>query len=157
MKDKKLKTYVLMIAKTFPKGHIREGELTDFHEKIKHRSKKHTIRKNYEYWKNAFREVAFNKAIISVREWSGKPYRSKQRELFKIKNGNAAGVQLVQFTPFGFFVNEEGDESDMTAKQLIENDGLNKSDFSSWFCGLMPERMAVIHFTDFRYKDNLPF
>lgn len=44
-----MKTYVLMMSETFPKGHPKAGKATDFLMKIKHYEKIHTIRGNYEF------------------------------------------------------------------------------------------------------------
>ena len=48
---KQKKQVVLMIAKNFLAYHKRAGQATDFEIKIKEKDKNHTIRPNYEKWK----------------------------------------------------------------------------------------------------------
>lgn len=61
----------LMLSKTFPAYHPRAGALTCFRGKYETFIKIHTIRANRNgYYKDG--------DIVSVREWSEKPYRSKQ-------------------------------------------------------------------------------
>lgn len=74
----KLKTYVITISKKFPGYHPRKGDPTYFSSGIVSRRKKHTIRGNYALWKKRFDEIAAGRAKLSLREWIGKPYCSKQ-------------------------------------------------------------------------------
>lgn len=73
-----MKTYVIMIAKNFFKGHINAGEPTNFRRKIEKGEKIHTIRPNYDLWAKRIYEVNMGQAILSIREWIEKPYHSKQ-------------------------------------------------------------------------------
>lgn len=101
---KKIKTYVLMVSRTFPATHYRKGEETFFPEKIKvaldhqqdieefgvhfqsfygHDPKLHTIRANkkgtaFENWSKKVKEVQEGNAIISLRYWSLSPYNYKK-------------------------------------------------------------------------------
>lgn len=45
--------------------------------------KRHTIRANYEFWAKRFEKIAAGEAVLSIREWVGKPYGkgSTQREI----------------------------------------------------------------------------
>ena len=78
-----LKTYVLLVSKNFMKGHPREGQPTHFREKILEGEKIHTCRANEEYWASICAEVNQNKAVLSLRQWTGKPYASKQEEFMQ--------------------------------------------------------------------------
>lgn len=98
-----MKTYVLLVSRTFPKGHKREGEETFFvkkilnnltggycymickskndcklcsFEKYSNEIKRHTCRKNYELWAKRIKEVQEGKAILSLRYWQDERGRS---------------------------------------------------------------------------------
>jgi hypothetical protein len=146
----KLKTYVITISRNFPSTHSKKGQPTNFFSKIKEGVKKHTIRSNYELWKKRIDEVNEGKALISLREWSGKPYFSKQTVLLEFKQGEIGVQKLTVDFMMGYFI-EDGD-SDITTEQLAINDGLTKEEFSEWFkkarCG---DELAIIHFTSLRY------
>lgn len=96
-----MKTYVITLSQVFPTWHKRAGEPTKFRaaflsgqtcSKCKKRNpamctgecfsglKIHTIRANYPLWLKRITEVQQGKAVLSVRQWSGKPYRSPQIE-----------------------------------------------------------------------------
>lgn len=78
-----MKTYVLTLSKVFPKTHKRAGEPTDFELLFKDNNyfdKIHTIRANYPLWKQRISEIQAGRAVLSVRQWTGNPYRSKQVE-----------------------------------------------------------------------------
>jgi len=149
-----MKTYVLILSKKFPAKCRRAGEKTQFEPNL-FIVKKHTIRSNFELWKNRIDEVNEGKAIISIRQWSGKPYRSKQEELETLTHKDGVGIQRLTFTdcniyrPFvaGFFGEQP---STMT---LANNDGLTVEDFVDWFKDYdLSQPMAIIHFTAFRYN-----
>lgn len=98
---------------------------------------------------------------LSVRQWSGKPYRSKQREIHTIDT--PIGVQRIQINyHHDYHANKPyltariigGNDIDVAA--LAKNDGLSLSDFADWFFGKEPQgdmtfNGVIIHFTDFRY------
>lgn len=145
---RKLKCYVIIVSTVFPKGHIREGQSTNFPDLIISGLKKHTIRLNYQYWKKIVNEVNSGNAYLSVRTWTGKPYRSKQSEFIRFTK---LGIQKL----YGNILEWKIDkcESEVTTVKLSKNDGLNYTDFRFWF-GFenRSEPMAIIHFTDFKYK-----
>lgn len=156
MKQKKVKTYVLTVSQIFPKKHRSEGQKTKFVESIREKIKLHTIRMNYELWAKRFDEIKKGNAILSVRVWEGKPYNSKQIKVFDLNHTDGIGVEKLDLTPLGFFVDEI--ENDLTVSDLAKNDGLSKPDFSDWFNGSisidMPPK-AIIHFSHFRYKKEI--
>jgi hypothetical protein len=96
----KIKVYKLCISEYFPKTHKRAGEPTffaykigralkgkeHFHESANELSdpffKLHTLRVNYELWQKRIAEVKAGKAILVMFEWKGKPYHSRQHDLF---------------------------------------------------------------------------
>jgi len=149
---KKLITYVLTISQVFPAYHPRKGEPTNFPLAIKHYDKIHTIRANYNLWKKRFEKIDRGEACLSVRIWLGRPYFSKQPEIFNYTKSNGIGLEKIELTALGYFINNI--ESDVTTAELAKNDGLSLEDFKAWFKGKIKvdEPMAIIHFTNFRYQ-----
>lgn len=94
-KIKKLKTYVITVSENFIGKHPRAGELTEFKEKILSGEKKHTCRSNYMFWKKRIDKVNSGEAVLSLRQWSGKPYNSKQKEIMRLTK---AGIQQITTT-----------------------------------------------------------
>ena len=112
MRKEQTKVYVLMLSKEFPKEHPKAGEQTGFKEKLElalkaqeqaeecatcggdcktcycppvsGMMKVHTIRTNLERWSDIMQKVQEGKAVISVRQWKGRPYEkgNVQVELF---------------------------------------------------------------------------
>lgn len=76
----KKKTYVLMLSEFFPKTHNKAGMPTEFKEKVLNKKKIHTIRANFPLWEKRIKEVQEGRAVLSIRQWTGEPYRSKQVE-----------------------------------------------------------------------------
>lgn len=174
-----MKTFVLTVSERFPKTHKRAGEQTNFVGKIDsincdlpfppYNLKIHTIRANYELWEKRFEQIKNNKAILSVRVWEGKPYNSKQKEVFRFNKANGIGIQKLEWKkipltiPVGeirdwikidgkLFAGIEEDKKEKL-KILANNDGLNLQDFEDWFNNYdLSNPMAIIHFTDFRYN-----
>jgi len=153
----------------FPESHTKAGRNTFFkeaitngiegdHEKYEYQHFKiHTVRNNYELWKKRIDEVNAGKAIISIRQWTGKPYRSKQTEIRQL---NKAGIQKLRSMDdyFAYSVSDKGNVLPIPLVLLSINDGLELPDFKEWFKGSNPtpdKPMAIIHFTDFKYFDNL--
>jgi hypothetical protein len=142
-----------MVSQRFPADHPRKGEPTDFLMKITEEppTKIHTIRKNWELWKRRIQAVNEGKAVLSIRYWSGKPYRTPQVELMQLK-GDEVGFQKVQLDLLGFFIDDY--DTDIKTRELAINDGLSTEDFLHWFKGEWKEAMGIIHFTKFRYKNS---
>lgn len=166
-----MKTYVLILSSTFPADHPRAGKETFFKEGIRNgisgdvekyeyqHYKIHTIRSNYELWHKRIGEIKRGDAVISVRQWSAKPYRSRQVEICKITKDNNPGTQQVFMTYnqiFGYEASVNSQElfGQLEREKLAENDGLSVDEFSNWFFkrGKVDEFSGVIiHFTGFRY------
>jgi hypothetical protein len=102
----------------------------------------HTIRQNYDHWKR------FEGREVALFTWEGKPYRSKQK-VFCVKR--IVSVQEVLMKGhYGFYL----DGKLLDCLLLSKNDGFaNENDFAWWFFmnNHRPSKMAVLHFTDFRY------
>jgi hypothetical protein len=148
-----MKTYVLTISEKFPKTHPKSGEPTNFLLSIKYYDKIHTIRGNYDLWSKRFEKINAGEAVLSVRVWEGKPYNSKQREIFRYDYRRNIGIEKVTFRDYLYDINVNGSSVDVD--DLAKNDGLSYADFEHWFKGYdFSKPMAVIHFTDFRYGGN---
>lgn len=142
-------TYVLTVSELFPKTHKKAGKPTGFPLAIKHYDKIHTIRGNYDLWEKRFKKINEGKAILSVRVWSGKPYQSKQQEIFKYDNTHKIGLQKLEDPTNFVFAPIEGKQ--VNWGDIAKNDGLSFEDFCEWFKVRNNSPMAIIHFTDFRY------
>ena len=163
-----MKTYVITLSQTFPATHPKKGRRTQFKFKfykgigkvedavtdIAGEPKKiHTIRANYPLWKKRFEQIERGEACLSVRQWSGKPYCSKQIELARLTKEDGIGIQRLDldFVTIGIRINHEtyplGTELD-----LAHNDGLFYPDWLDWFRKYDHTKpLAIIHFTKFRY------
>ena len=148
---KQKKQVVLMIAKNFLAYHKRAGQATDFEIKIKEKNKNHTIRPNYEKWKEKIEEVKSGKAELVLKQWEGRPYHSTPNKLFVFDAKDEVEVSKLTKTADGFFVN---DTIKVEPEDLAKNDGLSLQDFEDWFKVFPNEPMAILHFNSFRYENN---
>lgn len=146
-----MKTYVITLSRNFLAYHKRAGEETHFKEKFLSGEKLHTIRANYPLWEKRIKEVQEGRAILSIRQWTGKPYRSKQVEIATLTAENGVGLQRLEFTDCRLRFPYVGSEWTFMVS-LAKNDGLSLNDWVGWFGGYdLSEPMAIIHFTKFRY------
>jgi hypothetical protein len=183
-----MKTYVITLSQVFPVKHPRKGEPTYFKEKMHNgllwdkgenvgyalnpsysipgdiQLKLHTIRANYALWQKRFEQIESGEACLSIRQWTGKPYASKQVEIARLTNEDGIGLQRLQFIPDGSLANfmtsidfrlHRMPDSLNLAHQLAKNDGLSFADWKEWFFGSQNydfrKPLAIIHFTSFRY------
>lgn len=175
-----MKTFVLTVSRTFPKTHKRAGQQTWFVENINEAvmpisddpimgKKIHTIRANYELWAKRIKEVQEGKAILSLRYWSGVPYRTKQIEFAQLDKDSGVGVQELKFGYCNSLISlsdkfipiitkpyiielENLKDKYLDILQISKNDGLKFGDFMDWFKNYdLSKPMAIIHFTSFRY------
>lgn len=151
-----MKTYVITLSRNFLAKHSKAGEPTNFKEKFLKGEKVHTIRANYSLWEKRIGEVEDGKAVLSIRQWTGKPYRSKQVEIARLTAKDGVGIQKLSFdkdkdgvSSFKFF---DIDGRCFDRKTLANNDGLSLEDWEEWFRGYdLSKPLAIIHFTKFRY------
>ena len=180
----KIKTYVLILSEFFPKAHRKAGMVTCFKYElylgqgnnldcatpqglsgfnlsnckncIGKTKKLHTIRANYPLWEKRIKEIQEGHAVLSIRQWSGNPYRSKQVEIARLTAKDGVGIQKLSFdkdkdgvSSFKFF---DIDGRCFDRKTLANNDGLSLEDWEEWFRGYdLSKPLAIIHFTKFRY------
>lgn len=158
--------YVITLSQVFPVTHNRSGEPTGFKDKFLNAIKAapeewwklHTIRANYELWKKRFEKIEKGEACLCIRQWTGKPYRSKQVEIARLTREDGIGLQELRI------VNEkykgrgimlgyvDGEQKNDIFHTLSKNDGLSFNDWLEWFKGYnFNKPLAIIHFTKFRY------
>lgn len=148
------KKVILTLCKSFPVTHSKAGEATDFEKKLKDKSKIHTIRYNAKmYGMDGIKILFLVKKYLSIREWTGRPYNSEQKEIAQLPK---IGLQHVTMT----YSSEDAypeiwiDNKKVSIHEVAKNDGLSVEDFVEWFFGNNKENVfegVVIHFTDFRY------
>ena len=174
-----MKTYVITLSRHFLVNHKRAGEETHFKEKfllgqscpdcstpqdlsginisdcnscVKACSfpKIHTIRANYPLWKKRIKEVQEGRAALSIRQWTDKPYKSKQVEIATLTAESGVGIQLMELTNDLSECIVGGHRYSYVS--VAKNDGLHPADWLDWFsCYDLSKPMAIIHFTKFRY------
>lgn len=144
----------------FPSTHPRAGKPTFFRDKLHaaltdnadYWNKPHTIRANYEFWRKRFEKIYAGEAVLSIREWVGKPYGkgSTQREIVRLTRKDGIGIQKLIFDKSRLLPNV--DYKPVGVGRLAFNDGLSLEDWASWFKDYdLSKPMAIIHFTNFRY------
>ena len=173
----KMKTYVITLSKVFPATHPKAGVSTGFAENVAFKthleldktiggyrnvqgSKLHTIRANYPLWAKRFEQIERGEACLSIRQWTGEPYRSKQVEIARLTKKDGIGLQELTFmlSTAGYTLENfgiDGKWHEGNVRMLAENDGLTLEDWESWFSNPkydLSQPMAIIHFTKFRYK-----
>ena len=176
-----MKTYVITLSKVFPTTHPKAGAPTGFAENVAFKthleldktiggyrnvqgSKLHTIRANYPLWAKRFEQIERGEACLSIRQWTGKPYASKQVEIARLTKKDGIGLQELTFykeyriSPAKYTLENfeiDGKWHEGNTRMLAENDGLTLEDWESWFSNPtydLSQPMAIIHFTKFRYK-----
>ena len=150
---KKIKNYVLIVSVFFPKTHSKAGTETEFINSILNLTKKHTIRGNYILWEKRIEEIQKGNAVLSIRSWTGKPYKSKQEEVCILDKNSGIGIQKLEFKTAENNQLLIVDNCRVVPKfNLSENDGLSLNDFEEWFKKYdLTKPMAIIHFTKIRY------
>lgn len=100
--------------------------------------KLHTIRANYPLWEKRFAEIERGEACLSVRQWTGKPYRSPQVEIGRLTHADGIGIQKFEdFSPFIYDIDNMAQAPEDLEQQLAHNDGLSLADWRD--CVLLPE------------------
>lgn len=173
-KTKAMKTYVLMLSRAFMVGHPKDGLPTEFEDAVKEGRKIHTIRCNFPFWDKRIKEIQNGEAKLSIRQWIGKPYRSKQREIAQLTAQDGIGIQRAVITryewdennmrKFRYWICAEGKEIELD--DIARNDGFfHTTDFLSWFNPAINKQdsdeegwrhleLAIIHFSPFRYYEQ---
>lgn len=160
---------VVMLTKVFFDQHPRAGEPTNFASLVKQGLKVHTCRDNYQYWADKVAKLKEAGGTLSVRQWSGKPYRSPQEIVVEIP---ASEVEVSELTMEHNFYPEPNrphhechyyramiDNKPIDMKKLAQNDGFSRvEDFTEFIQPLFTKyqkrviRLAIIHFNSYRYE-----
>ncbi|MCM1152480.1 MAG: hypothetical protein NC328_02350 [Muribaculum sp.] len=153
----------IVIAKAYPTIHKRHGEPTHFASKLVNGQKLHTIRTNYDLWAVNAEKMQSGNYLLSVRQWSGVPRRSKQREVYN--TDEAIGVERITMQyrvdddSIAVTV-EERAMTDSEVEQLAFNDGTTVDDFKDWFFAKQRHKEdavfngVIVHFTPHRYAQS---
>ena len=104
-------------------------------------------------WDKRYKDIASGKKYLSVREWTGRPYNSEQREFAQY---DKIGLQHITMT---YGVDDAVPQIWIDGKQIpieivAKNDGLTVEQFVEWFFGESKSNVfegVVLHFTSFRY------
>lgn len=152
-----MKTYIIMLSKVFPKTHPLAGTPTFFRDKVlagvchnnEYWNKIHTIRANYLLWEKRIKEVREGKAMLSLRQWTDMPYRSKTVEITRLGAADGVGIQILEFdkdrdgnVSWNFF---DVDGKYPSVQELAYNDGLTLEAWKDWFKGYdLTQPLAVI-------------
>ena len=162
-----MKTYIITLSRHFLANHKLAGEETHFKEKFllgqgltdydtPSLAKLHTIRANYPLWEKRIKEIQEGRAVLSIRQWAGKPYRSKKVEIGRLTADNGIGIQKLSFhndkdgVPSLKYFDIDGKYID--GEILANNDGLSKEYWQEWLRSYdLSKPMAIVHFTKFRY------
>lgn len=145
-----MKTYVIILSKTFSKSHPRSGQETGFGSSFMSGQKIHTVRTNLALWEKRISEIQSGQAVLSIREWMGRPYGSPQKELARLTAADGVGIQALKLKDLMSSTVFDGEKVELS--DLAAHDGLSFSDWYNWFRKVdLRQPMAIIHFTKFRY------
>ena len=115
----------------------------------------HTIRANYRLWAKRIADVQRGEAVLSVRQWSGRPYMSKQTTIATLTAEDGVGLQQltdIDTNAYCFYPCVRIDKRDIDKVLVAKNDGLSLDDWREWFKKYDHTKpLAIIHFTKFRY------
>lgn len=147
--------YNIILSSTFPSWHPSKGKETRFVEQLRN-TKLHTLRANSVLWKKRFEKILRGEAVLVVRVWLGKPYRSKTMEIVRLDKDSGIGFQELRFEKslYGFHSLQRPfvDGRFVRPELLAAHDGLSFEDWQLWFQNYdISQPMAVIHFTSLRY------
>lgn len=146
------KKVILTLCKVFPVTHSQTGKPTEFGKHLQEGVKIHTVRgNNKNLWDQRVDQIKAGKKYLSVREWSGRPYNSEQREIAQHQN---VGLQHITITNSTDDSEPQCwvDDKKVSIREIAKNDGLSVEDFVEWF--LKETNVfegVIIHFTNFRY------
>jgi hypothetical protein len=125
-----------------------------FEEEILSGEKIHSIRKNYEFWEKRIESIMAGEGYLSLRVWTGKPRRSKQREFLRLEK---CGIEKAIFSKdeelLFFDIEMSGYNETLDTALVAKNDGLTVYELWNWFHDYPEGYMALIHFTNLRYGE----
>lgn len=150
-----MKKAILPLCKTFPATHKRAGEKTDFEGKIERKEKIHTIRHDAKgIWEKRFAKIKAGVMYLAMKEWTGRPYNSEQRDLTQRTREDGIGLQKIEMIyADANILMAKVDDKFVDPAIIAKNDGLSLEDFIEWFFHGKSGSFSgkIIHFTDYRY------
>lgn len=150
----------IVLSKAYPTAHKRRGEPTNFATKLINNEKLHTIRNNYDLWAVNAEKMQTGKYVLSVRQWSGIPRRSKQREVYSTEEAIVVERIAMKYSADNDSISVCIENRYLSAdeiEQLAKNDGTTVDDFKDWFFAKQRNKKdatyngVIVHFTNFRY------
>ena len=111
-------------------------------------SKIHTIRQNYEYWKR------FEGKEVALFTWEGKPYQpgSKHKVFCTKRIISVQAAEYANWPDVRFYFHARTCVYHGYLGAIAKNDGFaSERELIKWFADYKPGKMAILHFTDFRY------
>ena len=113
------------------------------------RGKIHTIRQNYDYWKR------FEGQEVALFTWKGKPYqKGSKQKVFCVKrivNVQEVTKEVTKGEVADFWLSPY-DRNPIPIDVIAKNDGFkDRYEHIEWFVEYPFGKMAILHFTDFRY------
>ena len=152
MTTKRRKMAVLMLSTAFMKGHSKAGKPTEFMHKLLAGTKLHTIRGNFEWWQSKAEKINAGEMYLSIRQWSGKPYRSQQVEVARISHLEVQRFEAAYGStdPQPRVWIDGCEVADV--EQVAHNDGLELAEWQEWFFKHTNHfEGVVLQFTSFKY------
>lgn len=165
----------VILSKVFFPEHPKAGEETHFKESVINGTKKHSCRGNANYWQEHLSSAQKAGRDVSIRQWEGKPYRSKQGTILDVpaKLCDIQRVSIAVSSPTPRLLQDrdkkaifwEGltftgwlnSKEQIDLNEVAKNDGLTPEDFAAFIFPVFKQRQsryltfAIIHFTTFRY------
>lgn len=160
---------VVILTKRFFDGHPRAGEETHFADLVRDGKKIHTCRDNADYWCNKIERLKAAGGTLSIREWEGKPYRSRQITIADIPAEQVDVQRLTVQRAYVHILNSNAEplvgyratinDKLVPMKELATNDGFDRErDFEDFIDPLFDKyhsdtiTLAVIYFNNYRYQ-----
>lgn len=153
----------IVVSKAYPKVHKRHGEPTHFATKLVNGEKLHTIRNNYDLWAVNAEKIRSGKYVLSVRQWSGVPRRSKQREVYNTDEEIGVEHITMKYSAEDDSISVCVEDRHLSAdeiERLAKNDGTTVDDFKDWFFWKQRNKQdatfngVIVHFTQLRYAQG---
>lgn len=91
---------------------------------------------------------------LAMKEWTGRPYNSEQRDLTQRTREDGIGLQKIEMIyTAGTILMAKVDDEFVDPAIIAKNDGLSLEDFIEWFFHGKAGSFSgkIIHFTDYRY------
>ncbi|MCC8153255.1 MAG: hypothetical protein LIP01_02990 [Tannerellaceae bacterium] len=148
---------VVLLSKTFFPQHPKAGKVTCFEQKVMDGRKKHTCRKNYQYWRDKINKLQESGGVLSVRQWIGQPFKQPGQGTIVDIPADTVGIQKLELTRKNGEWSAIVEGYNTPVSLLAVNDGLTEQELKDWFAPVFEKEkaevltFAIIHFTKERY------